>query len=555
LFDDVPLVIRMRWRNKTYYEQHEEFQQYAKSLVFSKMPQERTMQIFKTLPFQNDTGISSPYFSGGGANTDSEGIVEYDVWIRPCADFPEGQVIRIAGDSTPTIVHSEKESLPGPLPYKDAKGNPRFTFHHARYKHVGGRIMGSSMIDPAIQKQDQLNQIDSHMLMTIGRMANPIWLEPKGAEVEKFTGEPGLVVKWNPLVAGGNAKPERIPGEGINQSVFSYRELVKSEGEELMGTFDVLKGERPSGVEAYAAMSFLLERGQARHASAFKERARAYKGWFGDALEIEREFGEETRTKAVMAPTKAWTFETFKKADLAGTVDILIENGTPKNAVSERATIDHLNSLGLLDPSDPDIRMTIFEKFGESSLLPGIDAQVKEAWMNMDKLEKFLADPMAIQQAAAQADMAGQQSATTGQPAPPIGPLVYRRWYNPTIHRNELIKWCLSDRGRLVFEQHPAALQLVDAYLSTIDLAKAQETMGIVDSAGVPIPTRGSAAPPTPPGNPNAQGPIGRAQSMSNSNQNAGGIGKNSSGGGSAAMNKANEKRTAGQSSGTGITG
>lgn len=566
-FDDAPVVHRMRWRDKSYYEQHPEFSKtYAKTLSFSKTPQERTMQIFKTLPFQGDIGITPPYFASGGANVDTEGIVEYDVWVRPCEDFPEGQVIRIAGDSTPTVIHSEQESLPGPLPYHDGAGNPIFTFHAARYEHVGGRSYGSSMIDPAIQKQDQLNQLDSHMLMIIGRMANPIWLEPKGAEVEKFTGEPGLVVKWNPLVAGGHAKPERIPGEGINASVFQYRELIKQEAEELMGTYNILKGEQPQGVDAYATTSLLLERAQGNHASAYKERGRAYKGWVKDALSIEQEFGEETRIRAVMAPTKGWAFKTFQKADLSGNVEIIIEDGTltPKTSLGERAAIDHLAQLGLIDPSDPDQRSEIFRKFGQQGLMPATDAQVQEAWMNMEKFEQFINNPIEVAKAGAQAKLEelqqqsqqlstgmaaiapGAQAPAPPPPLPPVGPLVYRRWYNPQIHRNELIKWCLSDRGRKVFQDHPAAMGMVDAYLSSIDIALAQQAMGIVDAAGVPINTAapaGAGQPaaagataqpgpggPTPGDAPNQQGNHGAAEAMSNSNRNAAGAGPTSSG-------------------------
>jgi len=300
----------------------------------------------------------------------------------------------------------------------------------------------------------------------------------------------------------------------------------------LMGTYDILKGQRPSGVEAYATTSLLLERAQGNHASAYKERGRAYKGWFGDALALEQEFGQETRLKATMGPNKAWAFETFKRSDLRGSVTIIIEDGTlaPKTSLGERAAIDHLAQLGLIDPSDPDQKMAIFEKFGQQRLMPSVDSQVQEAWMNMDKFETFLNDPAAIQQAQAQAELAAQAAALTGQPAPPAGPLVYRRWYNPMIHRNELIKWALSDRGRAVFKAHPAALQMIDAYLAQIDTALAQQQMGIVDAGGVLIPTAGAGAgapPPQPggptPGNqPEQQGNHGRAQQMANSNQNAG---------------------------------
>lgn len=516
--DLAPFIVRMRWRDKTYYEQHEELKQYTvgnTALAFGKTPQDRTMQIFKTLPYQNDLGIAPPYMAAGGSQTESEGIVEYDVWVRPCLDFPEGQVIRFAGDANPTVIHCASENLPGPLPYTDANGNPTWNFYHGRYDEVGGRPLGSSLIDPVIQKQDQINQLDSHMLMVIGRMANPIWLEAKGAEVEKFTGEPGLVVKWNPMGVGGlQAKPERIPGESINQSVFAYRALLKEEFQELTGASDILQGQKPAGVEAFAALNLLLERGQARHATAFKNRGAAYKGWFGNALEIERQFGQDKRVQAVMMPSRAWAFKEFKKADLSGAVEIIIEDGTltPKTSLGERAAIEHLRQLGLLNPDDPDQVMAVFEKFGQSRLLPGLDAQVQEAWMNMDRFEKFFGDPQQVQQAGA-----------TGQ-----SPLVYRRWYNPQIHRQELIKWCLSDRGRAVFAQHPEGLMLVDAYLTTIDLAIAQASMGILDAQGVMINTNapGNGAPtpgaPNHPGGPPAK-PGGAGEAMNTSNTNAAG--------------------------------
>jgi hypothetical protein len=65
--------------------------------------------------------------------------------------------------------------------------------------------------------------------------------------------------------------------------------------------------------------------------------------------------------------------------------------------------------------------MAIFEKFGQTRLMPSVDAQVQEAWMNMDKFEKFLSDPPRLQAGAAKASAV--QAAMTGQPAPPVGPL------------------------------------------------------------------------------------------------------------------------------------
>lgn len=516
-----PYVIRMRWRDKSYYEQHPEFQQLAKTMSFSKSPADRTMQIFKSLPFQNDLGLSPAYLgAGGGMSSESEGITEYDVWVKPCADFPEGQVIRIAGDGTPTILHSEQEGLPGPLPYHDGKGNPLFTFSHGTYDRVGGRAMGSGLLDPIIQKQDQLNQVDSLMLMIIMRAANPVWLEPKGAEVEKFTGEPGLVVKWNPLTVGGNAKPERIPGENIPPTLFTYRANLKEEIDELSGVYKIQKGGQPQGIETFATINLLLEQGQARHTLAFKSRGACYKKWFKEALEIEREFGPDTRTRTIMKPTKGWSFDVFQKADLSGDVEIIVEDGTltPKSALGERAAIEHLNQLQLLRPDDPDQIYAIYQQFGLVKLLPGVDAQVQEAWMNMERFEQVMRDPQAMEQAA----VAASQIPDPNNPvAPDVNapkpPLKYRRWYNPVIHRTELVKWCVSDAGRKLMEEVPQCEPFIEMYLGEIDMALMELQAGVQDSSGQP--PQGPGGKKTPGG----QGPA-------NSNQNAAGVGKQSSG-------------------------
>lgn len=519
-FDLSPYVIRMRWRDRSYYEQHPEFAAQSRTMNFAKMPQERTMQLFKSLPFQNDLGLAPSYFgAGGGAGSESDGLVEYDVWVKPCNDFPEGQVIRFAGDSAPFVVHSELESLPGPLPYHDAKGNPLFTFSHGVYDSVGGRAMGSGLLDPIIQKVDQLNQVDSLMLMIIMRAANPIWLEPKGAEVEKFTGEPGLVVKWNPLVMNGQAKPERIPGENIPSTLFMYRDGLKAEIEELSGVYKIQKGGQPAGVDTFATANLLLEQGQARHTSAFKSRGQCYKDWFKFALEIEREFGEETRTRAVMKETKEWAFETFKKADLSGNVEIIIEDGTltPKTALGERAAIDHLNVLQLLKPDDPEQVYEIYRKFGLTSLLPSMDGQVQQAWMNMEKFEQLMLQGGLQQLAMEQvAEDSGQGAVTSSNP------LTYKRWYNPQIHRQELLRWAVSDRARDLFEKVPECEVFVEQYLVTIDMALMEMAMGGLDSNGKPQPVK--------PGKGGNGAGAGAQQAMSNSNQNSAGVGPSSSG-------------------------
>lgn len=545
-FSDVPYVIRLRWRTKEYYENHPALKAQVAQFKWTQAPSESALQLFRSLPFNTDMGVSPIFGLGNAAESKELGAAEYELWMRPCDKYPDGLVLRVLGDSNPLILHLEDdEAIPGPLPYKDAEGNALFTFSHAAFEQRGGRVYGTSPLDGVIQKQNLLNQLDSFILMIINRMANPLWLVPKGAEIEKFTGQPGLVVKWNPLTVGGNAKPERIDGLGPNPSLFQIREQHIKDIEEGLGTFDVLKGAKPTGVEAFSALQLLVERGQARFASAFKSRGSLYKDWFKFALEIEREFGPEVRTQAILSPARSWTMQQFKNADLDGCFEVIVEDGsmTPKTTLGIRAAIDHLASLGLIDPNDPDQKATILQLFGQTKLIPKLDSDLQSALRKQEGFEQWVKSPEA-QQASAQAlqqDIVGYQQQVAAMPppeqqldpatgmdiTPPAQfppppsvnahtPLSWKKWYNPQIHKQEFLKWANSDVVVEMLQENPALESLLVAHLGDIDMALMEIAQQQAMAAG--------GMPPPPPGKPGGAGGAapGAGQAMRNSNQNSG---------------------------------
>lgn len=236
-FDELPFIIRMRWRDKHYYEAN--LPEYVSQIMWEKSPQDRSLQIFKSLAMTNDVGTGSQmsYFGTAGNNA-GEGVTEYELWMRPTPDYPQGLLLRVAGDKQPIVIRYPEEALPGPIPYTDIEGTPLFPFVHAQYEHMGGRLYGRSAISPLIQKQDQLNQLDSLVQLIIQRTANPVWIIPENAGVENITGEPGLVIKWNVLAAQGHGKPERAAGIPIDSSLFAFREQIIKDIEDLCLTGD-----------------------------------------------------------------------------------------------------------------------------------------------------------------------------------------------------------------------------------------------------------------------------------------------------------------------------
>jgi len=516
-FSELPYVVRLRWRPKGYFENHPQLATFVTSIKWQKAPTDQSMQLFKSLANHNDLGIAPAYMSEGLSTDGSdEGVPEYEVWMKPCTDYPEGLVFRVVGDSNPLVLHLEDtEAIPGPLPYKDADGVPLFPFAHAGYEHVGGRVLASGPLDVIIQKQDQLNQLDSMILLIIQRMSNPVWLEPKGAEVERLTGMPGLVVKYNSLTVG-NAKPERIAGEGPHQSLFTIREQYLRDIEELAGTFDIVKGAKPTGVEAFSALQLLVERSQARFALVFSARGNAYRQWFKFALELEREFGPIERTTAMLTPARSWTFKNFKRTQLQGSISVIVEDGSnaPKTSLGMRAALEHANTLNMLNMQDPDQRYEGLKLFGLTRLAPSLDINVQSALQKQEAFEEwaqsqenvlaaFTAAEQALATWQAEATAPGGFDEMTGEPLTPppsicdATPLKWRDWYDAEIHRQEFVKWANGDRVRELLETNPPAEDVLKAHLQDIDnaLMKKAQLLAARQAAMMPPPPNGQGGP------------------------------------------------------------
>lgn len=516
-FDDSPVVLQMGWTPKRLLEDRYG-KEFCKKLVFSTTPTERSMQMLRALANQTEiSSVPATWAWGAAGEQKAEGIETFRLWVKPNKAFPEGLFMVVLGHGTgATVLRDEQESTPGPLPYKTAQGAPIWPWIHIPFKPIGGRLWASGPLDLIIQKQDQINQLDAMTQLIVQRMSNPIWLEPKGADVTSFTGEPGIVVKYNPLTVGG-AKPERLSGENVPPTIFQLRQQYLTDMEQLSGTFDVLKGAKPAGVEAFSALQLLVERGQSRFATVFNERGAAYKKWYMIALELERQFGPDERIVSVISPNKKWTFKHFERAALQGDVDIVVEDGTqaPKTNLGRRAAIEQARNLQVINGQDPEQRYTILQELGLSELLPSLDADVKGSLQEQDAFEEWCGqalqqDPMALQQitmqvqqygmAMQQYQMAAQQMASlppqidpmTGMASPPpppppppeppqLTPFQWKKWHNDMVHLTEHAKWANSDSARELFAQYPVLEQCFTWHLEKheLEIQKKQPPGGI----------------------------------------------------------------------------
>lgn len=516
-FDELPYIIRLRWRDKHWFEAN--LPEYVGRITWEKSPQDRSLQIFKSLALTNDVGTGSQFAYLGAAGSHTvEGVTEYELWMRPTPEFPKGLVMRVVGDTSPTILNIKDEGVPGPIPYTDINNEVLFPFAHAQYEHMGGRLYGRSALSPLIQKQDQLNQLDSLIQLSVQRMANPVWIIPENAGVENLTGEPGLIVKWNVLASNGQGKPERIAGQDIPQSLFAYRAQILKDIEDLSGAYDIIKGQRPTGVEAFSALQLLVERSQSRFTSAFQSRGELYRRWFGLAIEMERQFGPQERTWAITEPNRGYSFKHFENAQLQGQISVVVEDGSamPKTSLGERAAIEQANQLGLVDPKDPEQRYQLLSKYGLSKLVPTLDVHIQSALQVQDDFEKWVENPI------------GES------------PLRFKSWFDPQIHYTERIKWLNSDKMKEILARHPEIEPIIEQHIDSLrkgmapppevapqQMPKVAFTFKGDDLIDPEVRAALGQANPTGPGAPlMAPGPMGKvpqgaALALANSNQNS----------------------------------
>ena len=463
-FDEIPCLCRLRWKDKHWFEANRP--DLLNIISWEKSPSDRSLQIFKSLATSSDLSQNSPSgYTMSSTKGAVEGVTEYEWWVKPTPEHPKGLVFRVIGDKSPILLEIPDESIPGPFPYTDIEGNPLFPFVHAQYEHIGGKLYGSSALASIIHKQDQLNQLDSLIQLIIQRMANPVWVVAEGSGVEGFQGEPGWVLKWNPLAVQGQGEPKRLAGQEVPATLYQLRAQILQDIEELSGTFDILKGQKPTGVEAFSALQLLVERSQSRFTPVFQSRGEMVRKWFGLAIELERQFGPEQRTMSVVSNNKGYTFKHFQNAQLQSQVTFVIEDGSnmPKTALGKRAAIEQANNLQLLDPSDPDQRHALLATFGLTDLVPTLNHHVQAALQLQDAFERWVEFP--------QDEM----------------PLVVKPWFDAQVHMTERTKWLNTDRMRQMLKEKPEIEPIIISHLTQLQMI----LMPPVDETGQPVQTPG----------------------------------------------------------------
>ncbi len=318
-------------------------------------------------------------------------VTERWYWQLPDETYPDGLLAILLGRETVAFA--------GPLPYgarqADGSKQPFLPFVYFPQKRVPGSAYPKTVANDLALLQADRNRWQSIIKACGMRMGSPVWMVPTAANIQAFSGESGAVHRINWQQGMPHPSTWRIPGQPIPMSFMQQIQMIDKDFEAISGIFDVLKGARPEGVSAGIALQILQERGMSRFGPLFIEWEYAHAEWARQALEIAREYWTEERFRKIQGRDGQWEVEKFVGADLQGQVDVIPEAGSsmPRSTLAERAEIEQLIALGVVNRADPETAFKILEKYGHLDLIPSMQADTKKAIMENEAFAQMATDP------------------------------------------------------------------------------------------------------------------------------------------------------------------
>lgn len=421
-----------------------------------------------------------------GGRQQNNAVTERWYSQMPDATYPQGLLAIVVGK---TLVVKA-----GPLFYSalntDGSRTPFLNYTWFPQKLRPGSLWPKTIATDLMPIQAKRNRYESQAEQIAQRMANPVWLMPLGAGVKNVTGNAGQIIEYNAL-GPTPAKPERIQGQNVPATIMQLIEKCDATFEEIAGTFQVIKGDRPEGVSAGIALQLLKERGESRFAPMFILWEVSHAEWARQALEIFREYATEERILRIQGRDGSWEVQKFLGADLKGQVNILPEAASsfPKSTLTERAETEQAIAMGIINVADPETRLLAAKKYGVMDMLPGMKVETKNALRENEAYEQMsqaagMMNPGVMQMAAQVPGGIEGEFNGAGVRPPTVKPSID----DHTIHAREHRQFARSETGQAL---HPAVMAMLEQHIAMHDQIAAMQAQAAMAARSGTFPTSG----------------------------------------------------------------
>ncbi len=341
-----------------------------------------------------------------GGNAESwEGYTVVRMFDRkPNSIWPRGRTVITAGDM---VIYDSPKKVGARAydPRWPTRWHPYTIFHWERQM---GSIYGRALVTKLLPKLKRINSIDTSLIMWRRTVPISTWLVPKGANVvnDIFTGRPGGLWEYDPIRSRG-AKPEPVYPMEYPSSAEQERQQQIDEMEKIAGTEEVLRGERPIGVNSASMIDILRKQ-------ALASRSPMLSQWDEGLQEEGTILLQETIKNVATDPRYAeririlasekksrLAIQTFAGTDLSDNVVVRVDTASMalvSKEAREAKAIEFLQYAPGLMALPLGLRQAIIEELGfDNSLNPqGPDvtrAKRMISWIRQSQFERVIPMP------------------------------------------------------------------------------------------------------------------------------------------------------------------
>ncbi len=323
---------------------------------------------------------------------------------KPNPTWPRGRTVITVGDQV--IYDSPKKR--GARAYDPRWPTRWHPYIRYRWEAMAGSLYGRSLVAKLLPKLKRVNAIDTTMIMWRRTVPMSAWVIPKGAQPieDQWLGRPGQIWEYDPRRTAG-AAPEPIYPPPYPAAASEERQQQIQEMEAIAGTEEILRGQRPTGVNSAAMMDLLRKQALAARSPILQE--------WDESLQCEgsiilQEVTKHTRNDTrfaerlrILARGRVSTLaiQSFSGADLSDNVQVHIDTASmalsSKEARQAKA-VEMIQYAAGLESMDPALRSKILTEMGyEDTMIPqGVDVERGKrimAWIRMSAFERIIPIP------------------------------------------------------------------------------------------------------------------------------------------------------------------
>lgn len=345
---------------------------------------------------KNSSGVKNAATLEGVGNNDTgtqqlaNAAVVKEYYEKPSSNHPRGRLVVVANGVT---------LYAGDSPYEGPDAGDWHPYSECRWEIVPGRFEGKSPLDAACELQKRINSIDATIMLVRKTQAIPQKLVPAGCGIEpgQWTGRPGQQLTYRPDVG----TPSTVQAAGVDSQVFKEREQCVEDMKTITGAIDILKGDRPPGVNAASALALLYEVGTGKLFPVLDRWKRFVENDQKKELRLIAKMYKEPREEYIKLLKKmnkeltAGEIEKFLGQDLLDNCNVIVESGSnvPKLESMKQMRLQEAAQAGAVDLTQPINRMEYQRQMGIVGFDNDVGPDAKRALWENDCLDNILIAP------------------------------------------------------------------------------------------------------------------------------------------------------------------